>query len=76
MSARYPAVQLWDNTAPTERQAPQGLRGAPCPERSTMAQGKPVINWDAPHRMCRYCGRVTPRVDDEGMAWCGGKVRT
>ena len=75
MSALYPHVQLWDGTVPQEREAPRGLSGAPCPERHTMAQGKPVIKSHLHMRLCRYCGRQTPRSDTEGMAWCGGEVR-
>lgn len=74
MTTRYPRVQLWDRACNPTYRHPAGLSGAPCPERHTMAQGNPV---GRPPRqaMCRYCGRVTSRVDTEGMAWCGGKVR-
>lgn len=39
----------------------------PCPERVD----DPYVagsRW----RCCVLCGRITPRLDGDGMAWCGG----
>ncbi len=47
----------------------QGLSGPECPERRFLEQGAGgVPRW----RMCVRCGRITERVDGDGMAWCGG----
>jgi hypothetical protein len=48
----------------------QGLSGQPCPERAHLDQDNPpglVVQ-----KMCCRCGRVTARVDGDGLAWCGG----
>ncbi len=45
-----------------------GLRDAPCRQwrREPAPPGGPY------HRMCVVCGRVTVRVDGDGLPWCGG----
>jgi hypothetical protein len=51
----------------------RGLDGPACPERMTLDQG---YNLRPPRqRMCGRCGRVTARLDHEGLAWCGGEYR-
>jgi hypothetical protein len=50
----------------------QGLSGPPCAARGSLEQDNPpglVVQ-----RMCRWCGRVTARIDDDGWASCGGSV--
>jgi hypothetical protein len=40
-----------------------------CPEHARQVQRPP----DRPRvRMCVRCGRVTARLDGDGVAWCGG----
>lgn len=47
-----------------------GLDGPVCLERQDLEQGNPpgLIG----QKLCVRCGRVTARVDDDGVAWCGG----
>lgn len=47
----------------------KGLEGPPCPQR-VEDPDFPRARW----RMCFLCGRVTRRLDDDGLPWCGGQL--
>ncbi len=48
-----------------------GLEGPVCPQR---AQPQfPTVDGPVRYRMCIRCGRVTARVDADGVGWCGGE---
>ncbi|MER7280364.1 hypothetical protein ABT369_38605 [Dactylosporangium sp. NPDC000244] len=47
----------------------QGLDAPPCAER---AQPQFPDSGDYRVRMCVRCGRITARLDLDGVAWCGG----
>lgn len=51
----------------------RGLDGPPCPERAVGVQ-VPVVDGPVRQRMCICCGRVTARLDGDGLAWCGGTM--
>lgn len=49
----------------------QGLSGPPCQSRGLLDRDNPpdlIVQ-----KMCVYCGRVTARVGDDGLPWCGGE---
>lgn len=60
---------------PTEPLRPaghgHGLDGPTCPERA-----RPQFPDDGDYRvrMCVRCGRITSRLDLDGVAWCGGTL--
>jgi hypothetical protein len=61
--AKHPRVQL-------SGLARFGLDGLACQERARLPQDDPR---GPRQRACCRCGRVTARIDGEGLAWCGGE---
>jgi hypothetical protein len=64
-----------DEPRPAEPRRPAGhgagLDGPVCPER---AQPQFPDDGDFRIRMCVRCGRITARLDADGVGWCGGDL--
>lgn len=45
------------------------IHGGPgCPQRQELRQSGTAFV-----KLCVVCGKITPRVDTDGMPWCGGQ---
>ncbi len=49
-----------------------GLEGPVCPQR--VQPQFPTCDGPVRYRMCIRCGRVTARLDTDGVGWCGGEM--
>lgn len=49
-----------------------GLDGPACPER--VQPQFPTCDGPVRTRMCVRCGRITARLDGDGVGWCGGDM--
>lgn len=47
-----------------------GLDGPACAERADLGQTPDGLRV----RMCIRCGRITARLDTDGVGWCGGNI--